>query len=125
MNITESFTTALDSVLANKLRSVLTMLGIIIGVASVIALLGIGGGVSASVADQINSIGTNLIMISTERENSGGYPALALSDVQALSDPLNAPAVSEVAANVQGSQFVVYGGESAQTTVAGITAKSD
>jgi putative ABC transport system permease protein len=122
MNITESFMTALDSVLANKLRSVLTMLGIIIGVASVIALLGIGGGVSESVADQINSIGTNLIMISTEQENSGGYPALALSDVQALSDPLNAPAVSEVAANVQGSQFVVHGGESAQTTVAGITA---
>jgi putative ABC transport system permease protein len=122
MNITESFLTALDSVLANKLRSVLTMLGIIIGVASVIALLGIGGGVNDFVADEINSIGTNLIMISTDPENSGGYPALSMHDVEALSDALNAPAVNEVAANVQGSQFVVYGGESAQSIVAGITA---
>jgi putative ABC transport system permease protein len=122
MNVTESFSTALDSILANKLRSVLTMLGIIIGVASVIALLGIGGGVNDFVADEINSIGTNLIIISTDFENSGGYPALSMDDVKALSDPLNAPALSAVAANVQGSQFVVYGGESAQATVAGITA---
>jgi putative ABC transport system permease protein len=122
MNLTESFLTALDSILANKLRSVLTMLGIIIGVASVIALLGIGGGVSDSITNEINSIGTNLIIISTDFENSGGYPALSMDDVQALSDPLNAPAISEVAANVQGSQFIVYGGESSQSTVAGITA---
>ena len=122
MNITESFLTALDSILANKMRSVLTMLGIIIGVASVIALLGIGGGVSDSITSEINSIGTNLISISTDTDNSGGYPALSLSDVEALSDPLNAPALSQVAAAVQGNQAVVYGGESAQTTVAGITA---
>ena len=86
MNITESFLTALDSILANKLRSVLTMLGIIIGVASVIALLGIGGGVNDFVTDEINSIGTNLIIISTDFENSGGYPALSLDDVAALSE---------------------------------------
>jgi putative ABC transport system permease protein len=122
MNLTESFLTALDSILANKLRSVLTMLGIIIGVASVIALLGIGGGVNDFITDEINSIGTNLIVVSTDTENSGGYPALSMDDVQALSDPLNAPAISEVAANVQGSQFVVYAGESAQTSVLGITA---
>jgi putative ABC transport system permease protein len=122
MNITESFLTALDSILANKLRSALTMLGIIIGVASVIALLGIGGGVSDSITNEINSIGTNLISISTDSDNSGGYPALSLADVEALSDPLNAPALSEVAAVVQGNQTVVYSGESAQTTVAGITA---
>jgi putative ABC transport system permease protein len=122
MNVTESFLTALDSIQANKLRSVLTMLGIIIGVASVIALLGIGDGVNEFITGEINSIGTNLIMISTDLENSGGYPSLSLNDVAALSDPLNVPAVSEVAANVQGSQFVVYGGESAQTSVVGMTA---
>ena len=122
MNVTESFLTALDSILANKLRSVLTMLGIIIGVASVIALLGIGGGVSDSITSEINSIGTNLISISTDADNSGGYPALSLRDVEALSDPLNAPALTQVAAAVQGNQAVVYGGESAQTSVAGITA---
>jgi putative ABC transport system permease protein len=122
MNIMESFLTALDSILANKLRSVLTMLGIIIGVASVIALLGIGTGVSDSITNEITSIGTNLISISTDAENSGGYPALSLSDVEALADALNAPAVDQVSAIVQGSQNVVYGGESARTTVAGITA---
>jgi putative ABC transport system permease protein len=122
MNLTESFLTALDSILANKLRSVLTMLGVIIGVASVIALLGIGDGVNNFVADEINSIGTNLIIISTDFDNSGGYPALSLDDVEALADPLKAPALGEVAGNVQGRQFVVYGGESVQTTVAGITA---
>jgi putative ABC transport system permease protein len=122
MNITEGFLTALDSIWANKLRSVLTMLGIIIGVASVIALLGIGTGVSNSITSEINSIGTNLVSISTDLENSGGYPALSMKDVEALADPLNAPALSNVAASVQGRQIVVYGGESARTTVSGVTA---
>ncbi len=122
MNITESLLTALDSILANKLRAVLTMLGVIIGVASVIALLGIGEGVSESVTGELNSIGTNLILVSTDLENSGGYPALSMDDVAALSNPLNAPALGEVAAIVQGNQFVVYGGESVRTTVAGVTA---
>ena len=122
MNITESFLTALDSIMANKLRAVLTMLGVIIGVASVIALLGIGEGVSESVTGELNSIGTNLILVSTDLENSGGYAALSMDDVAVLSKPLNAPALSEVAAIVQGNQFVVYGGASVRTTVAGVTA---
>jgi putative ABC transport system permease protein len=122
MNMAESLLTALDSILTNKLRSALTMLGLIIGVASVIALLGIGGGVSESITSEINSIGTNLIRISTDYDNSGGYPALSLDDVAALSDPLKGPAISEVAASVQGNQVVVYGGESVETTVSGVTA---
>jgi putative ABC transport system permease protein len=51
MNISESFLTALDSLYANKMRSILTMLGVIIGVAAVIALLSIGNGVSASITN--------------------------------------------------------------------------
>ena len=110
MNLTESFLTALDSITAHKLRSMLTMLGVIIGVAAVIALMAIGNGVSASITDQISSIGTNLISISPDLDNSGGYPPLSLDDVEALSNPLNAPAVSLVAASVQGNQEVVAGG---------------
>ena len=91
MNLNESLLTALDSLRSNKLRAALTMLGVIIGVAAVIALLSIGNGVSASINDQINAIGTNLILISTDPDNSDGYPALTLSDVDALSDPLRAP----------------------------------
>ena len=75
MNISESFLTALDSILANKMRAVLTMLGVIIGVASVIALLAIGNGFSEDITGQISSIGTNLISISTDRDGSGGYAA--------------------------------------------------
>src|SRR5688572_5533243 len=96
MNLTESFLTALDSLRASKLRSSLTMLGVIIGVAAVIALLSVGNGVSASITSEIQSIGTNLIVITTDAENSDGYPALSLADVEALADPLNAPAVSQV-----------------------------
>ncbi len=121
MNINESLLTALDSLMANKLRAVLTMLGVIIGVAAVIALLSIGNGVNATVSSEIQAIGTNLIMVSTDYDNSGGYSALSMSDVEALSDPMLAPALSEVAATVQGSQEVVRGGASVRTTVSGIT----
>ena len=122
MNISESFLTALDSILANKMRAILTMLGVIIGVASVIALMSIGNGFSESITSEINAIGTNLINISTDPDNSGGYPALSLADVEALSNPLNAPDITEVAAIVQGNQLVVFGGESMNTAVNGVTA---
>ncbi|MBE2236029.1 MAG: ABC transporter permease, partial [Anaerolinea sp.] len=122
MNLTESFFTALDSITAHKLRSILTMLGVIIGVAAVIALMAIGNGVSASITGQISSIGTNLISISPDMENSGGYAPLSLDDVEALSDPLRAPAVSQVTASAQGSREVVSGANSMVTTVSGVTA---
>jgi putative ABC transport system permease protein len=122
MNLSESFLTALDSLLANKLRAVLTMLGVIIGVAAVIALMAIGNGLSESITGEIQAFGTNLLTISTDGENSGGYPALSNADVEALADPLNTPAVSAVAATVSGMQEVVFGGNASQTTVAGITA---
>ncbi len=120
MNLSESFLTALDSITANKMRSILTMLGVIIGVAAVIALMAIGNGVTASVTGEINSIGTNLITISPDMENSGGYPPLSLNDVEAIKE--NAPAVSDVAATVQGSQEVVYDGSAYSTSVHGVTA---
>ncbi len=122
MNFSEGFLTALDSILANKMRAILTMLGVVIGVASVIALMSIGNGFSESITGEINAIGTNLINISTDPDNSGGYPALSLDDVEALSNPLNAPDITEVAAIVQGNQLVVFGGESMNTAVNGITA---
>ena len=121
MNISESFLTALDSILANKMRAVLTMLGVIIGVASVIALLALGKGFTEDITSQISSIGTNLLNISTDFDNSDGYSALSLEDVSALSNPLNAPDIKEVSAIVQGGQNVVFGGESINSTVSGIT----
>jgi putative ABC transport system permease protein len=121
MNISESFATAFDSIYANKMRSVLTMLGVIIGVAAVIALMSIGNGISEDITGQLSSIGTNLIVISTDFDNSNGYQALSLADVEALSDLFNAPDLSQVSAVVQGNQNVVFEGESLQTAVLGIT----
>lgn len=121
MNLSESFFTALDSIAANKMRSILTMLGVIIGVASVIALMAIGNGFSENITSEINSIGTNLISVFTDFDNSGGYPALSLSDVEALADAQNVPAAAAVGANVQGTRPVVYAGESLNTTVSGVT----
>ncbi len=122
MNLNESFLTALDSLMANKLRSVLTMLGVIIGVAAVIALLSLGNGVNESITGEISSIGTNLISVLPDRDNSGGYPPLSTADVEALSDRLRAPAVSQASASVQGGQEVIYSGVSVNTTVLGVTA---
>jgi putative ABC transport system permease protein len=121
MNLSESFLTALDSLRANLLRAILTMLGVIIGVAAVIALLSIGNGVQESISSEITSIGTNLIIITTDRDNSADYPALSLSDVVALSDPLRAPDVSAVAASVGSAQLVTAGGNSTRTSVTGVT----
>ena len=122
MDLLESFLTALDSLMTNKLRAVLTTLGIIIGVAAVITLLAIGNGVSASVQDQIQGIGSNLIAIMTDRDNSEGYPALSMDDVAAIQDQLYAPSVNRAAAEVQGTQQVLYGGRDMRVTVSGVTA---
>jgi len=121
MNLSESFFTALDSLLANKLRSVLTMLGVIIGVAAVIALMAIGNGVNQSITGEIQSIGTNLIILVTDYDNSGGYQAMSLADVEALSDPFNAPDVSDVSAVAQTTQELVNGGNNSRTPVSGVT----
>jgi len=122
MNLTESLLTALDSLLTNKMRAALTMLGVIIGVAAVIALLSIGNGVSASIESEIQAIGSNLISIMTDTDNSGGYQTLSMGDAERLADPFYAPAVKEVAVVIQGNQPVVYGSRDTRVTVAGVTA---
>jgi putative ABC transport system permease protein len=122
MNLTESLLTAFDSLLTNKMRAVLTMLGVIIGVAAVIALLSIGNGVSASIEGQIQAIGSNLITIVTDLDKSGGYQALSVEDVERIADPFYVPAVKAVAARVQGTQQALYGGRDTYVTVSGITA---
>jgi putative ABC transport system permease protein len=121
MNFSENFLTAFDSLLANKLRASLTMLGVIIGVAAVVALVSIGNGVNQAIAGQIQGLGVNLINVTTNNQNSGGYPALSLSDAIALSDPLLAPALLQVGAEGRSNQLVAYGRNSSRRTVAGVT----
>jgi len=122
MDLAESFLTAIDSLMTHKLRAILTMLGVIIGVGAVISLLSIGNGVSASIEQEIEGFGSNLITIVTDRENSDGYPSLYETDMQAIVDPFSAPAVTAAAAEVQGNQQILYRGRNTRVTVSGITA---
>ena len=122
MNILESLRTAATSLTTNKLRAILTMLGIIIGVASVVTLLSVGQGVQASVTGQIQSIGSNLVFISAYRDESSTRPAyLTTADAQALADPFDAPALAAVAPVTQGSLRVANGDNGQNLTVAGTT----
>jgi putative ABC transport system permease protein len=122
MDLTESFVTAIDSLVTHKLRAILTMLGVIIGVAAVIALLSIGNGVSASIEEQIQGFGSNLITIITDRDNSGGYATLSVSDIEAVQEGYYTPSVTRVAAQIQGTQQVIYRGRDTRVTVSGVTA---
>lgn len=122
MSILESLRTAVSGLTANKLRAALTMLGIIIGVASVVALLSLGEGVEASVNEQIESLGSNLVFITASQPEDASAPAyLTMEDAAALSDPFNAPAIASVAPSAQGQFRVSYGEESANLTISGTT----
>ncbi len=91
----ENVRVALDGLLANKLRSTLTMLGVIIGVSAVIALMSIGAGVQRTVTEQISSIGTNMLIVMPGSTGpvggsaSGGHGWITTKDVGALEQYLN------------------------------------
>jgi putative ABC transport system permease protein len=119
---TESFQTAYNSLKINKMRAWLTTLGVIIGVAAVIALLSVGKGVNRLVEEQIRSIGTNFIQILPDREQNQGREALSVDDVDALADPLRTPAVEAVAAEIVGVEHVFYGERNYRATLSGATA---
>ncbi|MGQ9715683.1 MAG: ABC transporter permease, partial [Anaerolineae bacterium] len=128
MNLTESIRIALRGLAANKLRSALTMLGIIIGVGAVIALLSVGQGVAQLVTERIQSIGSNVLFVVplNIQAASGGAMAtgggsLSLADAEAIGDPALVPDVVAVAPEIQRSATVERGREAIVTTVAGIT----
>ncbi|GHJ06539.1 peptide ABC transporter permease [Micromonospora humidisoli] len=95
MSLTETVRFALRGVAANKLRSALTMLGILIGVAAVILLVAVGNGSAQAVNDRIEALGTNTLTVTgTNRGGSGGGLTLEVAD--ALADPVLAPDVRSV-----------------------------
>nr|MCU0494644.1 ABC transporter permease [Chloroflexaceae bacterium] len=101
MNVLEATRIAFTSLLANKLRAVLTMLGIIIGVGAVIALMALGGAVQTLITGELNRLGTNLIFLfagtNDQEANRRTPPRLTNEDLAAIADPLNVPAVAAVA----------------------------
>jgi putative ABC transport system permease protein len=113
----DSMRVALRGILANRMRSALTMLGILIGTAAVILLVAVGTGISNQVQVQIKNLGTNAIYILPERNTSAqnrGTSArrirLTKSDVKALSDKTRAPSLDLVAPTVGSSGTVTWQG---------------
>lgn len=125
MNISFNIIEALESLSSNKLRSMLTMLGIVIGVAAVIAMLSIGSGAQAAITSRIESIGTNLVFVSPGSTNQGGVrtaqgsaETLTTQDANALAQ---LPGVVGVAPEVGGRGQVVYLGQNVNTRLIGTT----
>lgn len=113
------------SLIANKLRTVLTMLGIIIGVCAVIAMVSIGMGVRKNVVDSISSLGSNMLIVMSGSSNRGGVRGgagsvrtLTYDDAKAIKKRIKN--IDYVSPTVQGSYQVVYGHENWSTTVTGV-----
>jgi putative ABC transport system permease protein len=124
MNLSMIVLESLETLGSNKLRSGLTVLGIVIGVAAVIAMLAVGNGATASITGSINSVGTNLLFVFSGARNDPNVHnprPITLADANALLDPYAAPHVQAVAPVVQGNGTVDYNGESKTTTIAGVT----
>ena len=126
MNITNLFKIAVRALANNKLRGSLTMLGIIIGVASVITMLAIGQGSKKSIQAEISEMGSNMIMIQPGGDMRGGVrqsaedmETLKLKDYEDIRNETRY--VSLVSASVNSSGQVIYGANNAPTTVYGIS----
>jgi putative ABC transport system permease protein len=122
MNLWQSFLEALESLAANKMRSGLTILGIVIGVAAVIAMVSIGRGAEATITDSIQGIGTNVLFVFRGGGDNVRNPQpLTLGDASAIADPFQAPSVIGVAPVLQGRGIVTKGSETKNTDLVGIT----
>ena len=123
MNIFQSILEALESLNGNKLRSGLTILGIVIGVGAVIAMLSIGQGAQSTITGAISGIGTNLLFVSSgnmTQEVRNAKP-LTLGDAQAIADPFAAPDVAAVASVIQGSGEITASGGKMNISITGTT----
>ena len=117
---------ALRALMVNKMRSALTMLGIIIGVGAVIAMIAVGSGAKKRIAEQIASMGSNLLIVMSGSSTSGGLrfgsgtvPTLNVDDAKAILTEI--PAVKYVAPTLGGGAQVVFGNQNWSTIVNGTT----
>ncbi|MBN1887832.1 MAG: ABC transporter permease [Thermoflexales bacterium] len=127
-DLIENVRVALDGLTANKLRSSLTMLGIIIGVGAVIALMSIGAGAQASITGEISSIGSNLIFVSPGAVQggpvqgaSGSATTLTYDDAKAIANPIKVPDAVVVAPQYSRSTQVIFGDTNLNSQVIGTT----
>jgi putative ABC transport system permease protein len=130
VNGLENLRIAIRGISANKLRSALTMLGILIGVGAVIILVAVGKGSSTSIQNRIKSLGTNTITVFNKGKLGGGRSTtgtqsrkvqLTIADVAALSDRTQAPDVRAVSPVASANETATYSGATYSVTVTGTT----
>jgi putative ABC transport system permease protein len=123
MNFGQSIIEALETMNGNKLRSGLTILGIVIGVGAVIAMLAVGQGAQDSITGAISGIGTNLLFVIPGNDvvTVRNPKPLTLGDAQAIVDPYASPDVLAMAPIIQGRNDVTASGETMSVTVTGTT----
>jgi len=124
-------TTPLKSLLSNKMRSFLTMLGVIIGVGAVIIIMSVGAGAQSLIISQIKTLGTNLVGVLPGKSEDKGPPAsimgivittLTYEDALALAEKQNVPNIVAVSAHAQGVASVNWESNEYDTNISGITA---
>lgn len=125
MSIRESIRISLKSIIANKVRSFLTMLGIIIGVAAVIVMVAIGQGASSSVTSSISGLGSNLLIVSSGQARQGGISlgagsmnTMTMEDVEAIKKK---ESIAGVVPSLNSQVQVVAGGNNYNTSLEGST----
>jgi len=124
--VSENMASSINSIISNKTRSLLTMLGIIIGVGALIAMLAVGTGAQRVIQKQMSSLGTNLLAVMPGSRSQGGMSLgrgsvsrLTLEDAKALA---NLPDITKTDSNVQGQAQLVYGAKNYRSRVTGVTA---
>ncbi|MGH2408717.1 MAG: ABC transporter permease, partial [Candidatus Limnocylindrales bacterium] len=128
MPFAETLRTAFIATAANKLRAALTILGILVGVAAVIGMVSVGEGASAAIANTLQGLGTNLVLVSPGgvsagivRGAGGGATTLTLDDVTALEATGAVPDAAAIEPELTGRAQVVVGGSNTNTSVTGTT----
>src|SRR3989442_9238037 len=130
MSWLETLRTSLEAIRAHRLRSGLTMLGILIGIAAVILTVGLGEGAQAQVSSAINSLGTNLLVVSPGsstssatgvRGGAGSATTLTVHDATALAAPGVTPDIAGVAPTTSRSTSLAVGSTTWTTQVVGTT----
>ncbi|MEY9887446.1 putative ABC transport system permease protein [Catenulispora sp. MAP12-49] len=123
MRVTESFRVAFDALRANRLRSLLTMLGVVIGVAAVVVLVAIGGGAKQLVTSEVEGLGSNIVFVAPGKFQLGTSPAISrlqLSDADYLDRVLGRP--DAVAVSLASAENLRAGTNTFYATVQGTTA---
>ena len=125
--VAENLGSSISSIISNKTRSLLTMLGIIIGVGALIAMLAVGTGAQRSIQKQMSSLGTNLLSVMPGMFRQGGsglgagaVSRLTMEDAKAIAAEV--PNITRADSNVSGNAQVAYGAKNQRTNITGVTA---